>query len=146
MNSHLARAWFLILAITATGTLPVSLAHGAPGEDTIVLRGPVKYVAMPTAPQPRSNPMDGASDIPAWMKARMSRYIAKAYSATADDGTIYTDSDVVTSVQTEGLRKTCVQEVGSNTTAASDRLGTRYGPKAQEQVVVLRGDLINVCR
>jgi len=146
MRIHLTHARALAFAVAALGLHGVQSAHGAPGEDIIVLKGPVKYMSMPTAPQPKSSAMDGPSDIPAWMRARMSRYVAKAYSATAEDGTIYTDSDVVTTVQSEGLRKTCVQEVGSNTTAASDTFGTRYGPKAQEQVVVLRGDLVNVCR
>lgn len=146
MNTTPVIARALCIGLVTLGFQSLQPAHGAPGEDAIILKGPVKYMAMPTAPQPRSSGMDGPSDIPSWMRARMTRYVAKAYSATAEDGTIYTDSDVVTTVQSEGFRKTCVQEVGSNTVAAGDALGTRYGPKAQEQVVVLRGDLVNVCR
>ena len=133
-----------VVAVLGALTVPPALA--APGEDTIQLNGPVQYRLMPTAPQIQSGGMDGPQDVPAWLRARMTRYVAKAYSATADDGTIYTDTDVVTSVQTEGLRKTCTQEVGSSSVPASDSLGTRYGPQTQEQVVVLRGDLVNVCR
>ena len=133
----------VVLILGAFSLLP---AHAAPGEDNIQLNGPVQYRLMPTAPQVASGGMDGPQDIPAWMRARMNRYVAKAYSATADDGSIYTDNDVVTTVKTEGLQKTCVQEVGSNTVPAGSDLGTRYGPQTQQQVVVLRGDLVNVCR
>lgn len=133
-----------VVVVLGALTLPPALA--APGEDTIQLNGPVQYRLMPTAPQIQSGGMDGPQEVPAWLRARMTRYVAKAYSATADDGSIYTDNDVVTTVQTEGLRKTCVQEVGSNTVPAGSTLGTRYGPQTQDQVVVLRGDLVNVCR
>jgi hypothetical protein len=101
---------------------------------------------MPSGPRQQAGGMDGPTDIPAWMRARINRYVAKAYSATAEDGSIYTDSDVVTTVQTEGLQKTCVQEVGSSSVPTGDSLGTRYGPQTRDQVVVLRGDLVNVCR
>ena len=146
MKSVPMRAGKWLLAIALTNLLSAQIAHSAPGEDTIQLNGPVKYVAMPGAPRQQSAGMDGPTDIPAWMRARINRYVAKAFSATAEDGSIYTDNDVVTTVQTEGLRKTCVQEVGSNTVPAGDSLGSRYGPQAQDQVVVLRGDLVNVCR
>lgn len=144
-KSTRGRSWgFAVLVVLSLGyTLH---AHSAPGEDTIQLKGPVKYVLSPGGQPPTSSGMDGPNDIPAWMRARMTRYIAKAYSATAEDGSIYTNSDVVTTMQTEGLRKTCVQEVGSNTVPVDGSLGNRYGPTAREQVVVLRGDLVNVCR
>lgn len=132
---------FAALLIAAVAS-PCTMA--APGEDAIVLLGPVKYTLMPGPPPQRSGGIDANQGIPAWMQARMSRYTAKAFSATADDGTIFTDSDVVTSVEADGLRKTCVQEVASNT--GNGEMGTRYGPNKQEQIVVLRGDLVNVCR
>jgi hypothetical protein len=146
MNSVLKQPWRGCLVATAISVLSVQVAHSAPGEDTIQLKGPVKYVVAPGAQQQASGGMDGPTDIPAWMRARITRYTAKAFSTTADDGSIYTDSDVVTTMQTEGLRKTCVQEVGSNTLPADGAIGNRYGPSAREQVVVLRGDLVNVCR
>ena len=63
---------------------------------------------------------------------------------TADDGTIYTDNDVINTTQTNGFKTTCVQEVGSISGDAA--LGTRYGPGQRDQVVVLRGDLVNICK
>ena len=146
MNSVLKQSLRGCLVTALAGVLSLPAAHGAPGEDTIQLKGPVRYVVAPGAQQAPSGGMDGPTDIPAWMRARMNRYIAKAYSAAADDGTIYTENDVVTSVQADGLRKTCVQEVGSNTAPSGGSLGTRYGPQARDQIVVLRGDLVNVCR
>lgn len=146
MNFTLKAAWPWLLATTVAHLLTVHLAHAAPGEDTIQLKGPVKYVGSPGSQQPPSGGMDGPTDIPAWMRARITRYTAKAFSITGQDGSIYTDSDVVTTTQVDGLRKTCVQEVGSNTVPADGAMGTRYGPSTREQVVVLRGDLVNVCR
>ncbi|WP_157572109.1 hypothetical protein [Hydrogenophaga taeniospiralis] len=145
MKRYLIQVRRLGVAMAVVHLLCFQQAHGAPGEDTIVLKGPVKYAAMPTAPQQRSGGMDGPTDLPAWMRARVTRYVAKAYGLSGESDTIYTDEDVVTTVQTDGFKKTCVQEVGSNTQAA-DALGTRYGPDTREQVVVLRGDLVNVCR
>ena len=146
MKSTPVRAGKWIMTITMLHLLSAQMAHAAPGEDPIQLSGPVKYVAMPSGPRQQSGGMDGPTDIPAWMRARINRYVAKAYSATAEDGSIYTDSDVVTTVQTEGLQKACVQEVGSSSVPTGDSLGTRYGPQTRDQVVVLRGDLVNVCR
>lgn len=135
----------LALLVLTMAWLPWSV-QAAPGEDTIRLSGPVQFTSMPGPEVARSGTLDGAFDLPAWMKARMSRYTAKAYSTSAEDGTIYTDNDVVTTTSVEGFRKTCVQEVGSNTAASGGALGTRYGPNQREQVVVLRGDLVNICK
>ncbi|EWS64830.1 hypothetical protein Y695_01925 [Hydrogenophaga sp. T4] len=139
------RAVKWLLAITMTNLLYAQIAHSAPGEDTIQLNGPVKYVAMPGAPRQQSAGMDGPTDIPAWMRARINRYVAKAFSATArwihlhrqrcgDDGP---DRRLA-----KNLRS------GSRIQHRSRwrQLGSRYGPQAQDQVVVLRGDLVNVCR
>ena len=120
-------------------------AFAAPGEDVIILKGPISYASTPMPESAKSEQLHQNTDIPAWMRARITRFTAKAYSATADDGSIITDNDVVTTTTSQGLRKTCVQEVGTTTTT-SDSLGGRYGPGQKDQVVVLRGDLVNVCR
>jgi hypothetical protein len=44
------------------------------------------------------------------------------------------------------MQKTCVQEVGSNTLSGSAAGASRYGPNPAAQVVVLRGDLVNICK
>ena len=112
-----------------------------PGEDPVVLTGPVKYISLPGGAAPKSSQLDRNPEMPAWMKARMARYEAKAFSATADDGTILTDNDVVTTATVQGLRKTCVQEIGSTSGNNTSNILSNA-----PQVVVLRGDLINICR
>ena len=119
-------------------------AHAAPGEDPLVFSNPVQFASAPGARFQASGNMDASLQLPAWMKAKMTRYTAKAFSATADDGSIYTDSDVINTVQNTGFKTTCIQEVGSNSGDAA--MGTRYGPGQRDQVVVLRGDLVNICK
>lgn len=117
----------------------------APGEDPITLN-------TPPAPQGSAQPglAPSSSDaarrlLPARMKAKMARYQARAFRDDLDD--IYTDNDVVRSASADGLKKVCVQEVGSNTVPANTGPSSgRYGPQARQQIVVLRGDLVNVCK
>lgn len=142
MKTHATALAFLV-ALTLGGWTG-GLAHAAPGDDPLVFSGPVKYVFAPGGRFQPSGTMDASLQLPAWMKAKMTRYTAKAFSATANDGSIYTDNDVINTAQTDGFRTTCVQEVGSNSGAAA--LGSRYGPGQRDQVVVLRGDLINICK
>ena len=78
------------------------------------------------------------------LRARVARYEAKAFSA--DTAGILTNNDVVTTANAEGMQKTCVQEVGSNSLSGSSASTLRYGPNQAPQVVVLRGDLVNICR
>ena len=133
----------LLVLLLLPALAPITAA-AAPGEDPITLDKPVQYLALPTPAPPPSGGLDGSTRLPAHARAQMSRYQAKAFSATAGDGTIYTDEDVVTTVQKDGFKTTCVQEVGSVTGDAD--LGTRYGPNKREQIVVLRGALVNVCK
>ena len=132
----------LILTLGGTGGLGVPCALAAPGEDLLILSNPVEHLSLPGPPTPKSGNLLGPSDMPAWMKARVTRYEARAFSASADDGSMVTDSDTVNTANAAGLRKTCVQEVGSNT---NNNL-PRYGPNNQQQIVVLRGDLVNICK
>jgi hypothetical protein len=134
----------LIFALALVVSLAHNVARAAPGEDPISLTDPVRYLSIPTPGPAKSGRLDGQTGTPAWAQARMTRYQAKAFSGTADDGTIYTDSDVVTKVETNGFRKTCSQEVGSVTEDVA--LGDKYGSGKRDQVVVLRGDLINICK
>lgn len=132
--------WIGVL-VGAWPSLAQSIGY-TPGEDPVVLTGPVKYISLPGGAAPKSSQLDRNPEMPAWMKARMARYEAKAFSATADDGTILTDNDVVTTATVQGLRKTCVQEIGSGTSSDSATGTSSNAP----QIVVLRGDLINICR
>ena len=118
-------------------------AMAAPGEDTIYLNRPVQYLSLPSGGTAKSTDIQNKTDIPDWLKAKVSRYEAKAYSATANDGSMFTDATVITSTAGEGVQKSCLQEVGNSTSSSStpfSRLGSN------QQIVVLRGDLVNVCR
>ena len=119
-------------------------AQNAPGEDPVVLDRKVSIQMLPNGAAPRSGYMNPSSEMPAWQKARIARYEAKAFS---DDTTgVLTNNDVVTTANAQGMQKTCVQEVGSNTVSANTTGSAKYGPNQAPQVVVLRGDLVNICK
>lgn len=127
---------------TAAGLVALGAAAQAPGEDPVVIRTRPTFDMSGASAAPKPSPVDEFNGIPAWMRARIARYQARAFSA--EHAGILTDNDVVTTNAAQGMRKTCVQEVGSNTTAAA-ATGQRFGPQNREQVVVLRGDLVNIC-
>lgn len=121
---------------TAGLCLCTSASWAAPGEDTIQLQQPVEYLQLPIGGTAKSQSLDSNTGIPTGLKAKIVRYEAKTFTERTDG--IYTDSDVKRTVTTQANRKTCIQDVGSN-------VGSKIGP-TKDQVVVLRGDLINVCR
>ena len=86
--------------------------------------------------------LDKRGAMPSWLRARIARYEARAFSD--DTSGIATQNDVVTTANAQGMQKTCVQEVGSNTAAAGS--AGKYGPNQAPQIVVLRGDLVNICK
>ena len=118
-------------------------AQLAPGEDPVYLNQKVVVNMLPINNAVRSTPFENSSGIPAWMDARIAKFQAKAYSI--DTTGIYTDSDVKTTTITDGMRKTCIQDVGSTIAAASNSAG-KFGAMPQDQIVVLKGDLVNICR
>ena len=118
-------------------------AQLAPGEDPVYLNQKVVVNMLPINNAVRSTPLENSSGIPAWMDARIAKFQAKAYSIDATG--IYTDSDVKTTTITDGFRKTCIQNVGSTIAAASNSNG-KFGAMPQDQIVVLKGDLVNICR
>jgi hypothetical protein len=125
------------------GALVVILAPmaalAAPGEDPVTITGRVTYLQLPTAPVTRSGSVQYRKDIPDDVAAKISRYTAKAYSPNL--GQIKTEKDVVQSVQTNGTQTTCTQSVGSVSAPGGSGIQTTNN----DQVVVLRGDLINIC-
>ena len=141
-HSSRDRRWLvalLLLALSALWMRPAQ-AQSAPGEDPLVLTKKVAPNGLPINNQPKSTGLDKSTELPAWMRAKVSRYTAKAMSANTSG--IYTDADVVTTATNDGFRRTCTQEIATQTTGAAFN---RYGPQAQEQIVVLRGDLVNIC-
>lgn len=114
-----------------------SFSIAAPGEDTIQLSNPVEHLQLPIGGRAPSSGLDAPSEIPPHLKAKIVRYEAKVFSEQKEG--IYTDGDVNRTISAQANRKTCIQDVASNT-------GAQAGAGAKEQIVVLRGDLINVCR
>lgn len=136
--AHLCSA--ALLAWLALGAPHLHAA--APGEDPVVLSKPVDYLRLPTAKQQTSSGLDTVTDIPINVKAKIARY--EAMSMTNAPG-ISTEANVVTTTTTSstGMQRTCTQDLASNTNASAFN---RYGPQTKDQIVVLKGDLINVCR
>lgn len=128
-------------AAVAAALVSSLAAAQAPGEDPVVLNRRVGVQMQPTPQPPKSGDINNTTDMPAWMRAKVARYQAR--SLTMQDE-ILTDVDAVTTSAAQGLRKTCVQEIGSNT-QANNTPGMKYGPQQKEQIVVLRGDLVNIC-
>ncbi len=123
-----------------------ALAQRTPGEDPIKLESKLSYAPMPGGQVAKSTPLESDTDMPAWLRAKVARFEAKAYSGTADDGSILTDANVTNTSTTQGVRRTCLQEVASTTQtgASAGSAGARTTPT--QQIVVLRGDLVNICR
>lgn len=135
------RTPFLLAA--ALGLLlgsPLASAQ-APGEDTVHISKPVTYLQMPTLRPTPSGDIHYTQSLPSDIAAKVGRYTADAYSDHTKSN-VKTDRDVVQSVKTNGLYTVCNQSVGSTIGPASPR-GTALNN--QDQIVVLRGDMINIC-
>ncbi len=118
-----------------------AFAQNAPGEDPITFLKQTKLESRPAAASPQSTGLDPLFGLPGWLNARVTRYTARAYSDQTGD--VLTENDAVTTASAQGLKKVCVQEVGST---PSDTGFGKYGPKGAAQVVVLKGDLVNICK
>ena len=137
LNHLSVKLSFLLLTPTLAN------AQLAPGEDPVHLNEKVVVNMLPLNTTMRSTPLQNSTGVPAWMDARIARFEAKAYSI--DTTGIFTDKDVKTTNIMDGVRKTCIQDVGSSIAAASNSAG-KFGAIPQDQIVVLKGDLVNICR
>ena len=135
----LARLVSPLIVLTITTS---AYAQNAPGEDPVVLSKRIGVQMLPLGNARESTPMNLATELPASVKAKIARYEAK-FNSDQITG-ISTDADVTQSATSDGLKKTCIQEVGSNTLPATPG-GAKIGP-GNQQIVVLRGDLVNICR
>ncbi len=136
MKRHTACALCVFTTVMLASTQ--GFAQGAPGEDPVQISGKVSYLQMPTAPRTASGSIVYRTGMPDDAKAKIAQYVAKSYSA--DTGNVKTNKDVVSSVQTNSMGgTTCVQTLQPTTTAGRGAMG-------QDQVVVIRGDLVNICR
>ena len=133
-----------LLACAAVGLAgwggPAS-AQNVPGEDPVRLDKRINIQMLPIGSAPRSGYINYSTDMPAWQKAKISRYEAKAFSG--NPAGILTEKDVVNTATSDGFKTTCTQSIGSNTTAPGITTGAGFKPN--QQIVVLRGDLVNIC-
>jgi hypothetical protein len=134
----------ILLCCFGLAGLQVSMgaaAQNAPGTDPVRLETKVIIQGLPNGPAPRSGNIGPPAEIPPWQRAKIARYEAKAFSGNR--GNILTEKDVVNTNTTDGFKTTCTQSIGSNTTAPGITTGAGFKPS--EQIVVLRGDLVNIC-
>ena len=141
-SAHLQSALVGLVTLTAASLFlgASAWAQNAPGEDPVVLTKRVAVQMLPIGGARPSSSFSSQTGMPAWMQAKVARFEAKANSD--QNGSILTDSDVVRTASSDGLKKTCVQEVGSNTAQTPGK----FGLSNTQQIVVLKGDLINICR
>lgn len=136
---------FVIGLLCGLSTAQPAVA-GVPGEDPIMV---IKRIAPPMGPalaSARSTPMSPPPVAPAWLEAKVARLEAKAWGL--DTGNLLTDRNVLASASSDGLRKVCVQDIGSavNAAGANSGAGANGLRNTEPQIVVLKGDLVNICR
>ena len=118
-------------------------AQNAPGTDPVRLETKVIIQGLPNGPAPRSGNIGSPAEIPPWQRAKIARYEAKAFSGNR--GNILTEKDVVNTNTTDGFKTTCTQSIGSNIAPSGSGITTGAGFMPKDQIVVLRGDLVNIC-
>jgi hypothetical protein len=119
-------------------------AQNAPGEDPVILTKRISVQMTPVGNARASSPLESMNSMPAWMKAKVARYEAKANSDQTNG--ISTNEDATRSASSDGFKKTCIQEVGSTTVASAASGGRQNGLSSNQQIVVLKGDLVNICK
>jgi hypothetical protein len=144
MNNHPSRhpACACLMSLAAVSLLfaASARAQNAPGEDPVVLTKRISVQMLPIGGARTSVPLNAQNGMPAWMQAKVARFEAKANSDQTEG--MLTDSDVTRAANADGLKKTCIQEVGSNTVQAPGK----FGLSNTQQIVVLKGDLVNICK
>src|SRR5690606_8997776 len=93
-----ARNFCLLLA----GCSLAWMAMAAPGEDPVTVNGKVSYLQLPTARPGGSADIVHRRDLPDHAKAKIARYVARAYAP--DLMGVQTEKDVVSAVHTNGTR------------------------------------------
>lgn len=117
----------------------------APGEDPIVIQVRVNAPIGPALAQARSTPMTPPAVTPAWLEAKVARLEAKAWAF--DTGNLITDKNLLAAANSDGIRKLCVQDIGSALSAgANSAAGSGALRNTEPQIVVLKGDVVNICR
>ena len=127
----------LILSVLSLMTTAAT-AQNAPGEDPVQISSKVTYQMSPNPIIHKSTAIVMRTGLSGADQAKITRYSAMAYAA---EPSVLTDKDVVSTVTTNGLYTTCNQSVASNVAPPTGGASVLAPPP----VVVLRGDLVNVC-
>ena len=130
----------LIAGLTASLLLAAGVVKAGPGEDPVTITSKVTFTMGPMAPTAKSTDINYNRGIPDDVQAKIARYSAQAF--TSNSTGISTERGVVQSVKTNGTQTTCVQSVGSNAIATP---GGGSVTVSGDQIVILRGDMINIC-
>ena len=134
----------LVLGLLSVGIFSPKLvwAQIRPGEDPVTLTKRVSTMQLPDGGVVKSKPLDSA-EMPASLRAKVARFEAKSKSGETTG--FSSDKDVTQKTSSDGFKKTCIQDVGSNTATTATQPG-RPGQANNQQIVVLRGDLVNICK
>lgn len=108
-----------------------------PGEDPLILQRKQVIQMLPLGSAPKSSAPVLNADMPAWQRAKVARYEAKAFNP--DTGAVQTGQDVINAARDDGFKTTCTQSIASTVVPRGSTV------RGAEQIVVLRGDLVNIC-
>ncbi len=137
-----------VALVVLSGFCASAGAQGAPGSDPIQLGGKVNYLALPTAPTKPSESLHLGTGIPSFLQAKIARYEAKVFSdLEGGSGVVHTEKDVISRQTGNALNRTCTTDVASNTVVPTVGPSGRYGPgTGGDQIAVLRGDVVTICK
>jgi hypothetical protein len=125
-----------IAAVSLVATPLLSLAQ-VPGEDPVVLQKKQLIQMLPLGNAPTSTAPVFRTDLPDWQRAKTSKYQAKAFNI--EKGSVMTGEDVINTANDNGAKTSCTQSIASNVVPKGATL------QGKDQIVVLRGDLVNIC-
>jgi hypothetical protein len=127
----------LFLAAVSLLAIPHLSFAQVPGEDPVVLQKKQLIQMLPLGNTPTSTAPTFNTDLPDWQRAKTSKYQAKAFNI--EKGSVMTGEDVINTANDNGAKTSCTQSIASNVIPK----GTTV--RGAEQIVVLRGDLVNIC-
>ncbi|MBS7808432.1 hypothetical protein [Variovorax sp. PCZ-1] len=127
-------AWMMALCTSAFAQ--------APGQDTITITKVPANQGGGGAAERAGKGLSERQDIPIGLKAKIARYTAVASNKAES---LIDPLNIEQQIESAGFNKTCIQDVASNTNSSGSGAG-RLGSRVQDQIVVLRGDMVNICR
>ena len=133
--------WVLFIGLASSLPGMNAAAQNVPGTDPVRIESKVVLQGLPNGPAPRSGNIAPLAEIPPWQRSKITLYEAKAFSGNR--GNILTEKDVINTASSDGFKTTCTQTIGSTVAPAGITTGGGFKPK--DQIVVLRGDLVNIC-